>query len=189
MNLMRKTATTLGGILFAVLLIAALAPKATRGIAAALVQVTNTSANPVPTVSADSPANFPFAAPICFGFPAGSCDLQSFIVPMTTSTGLSVKRLVIENVSGNCVLSPAVNDFVLFLNDPVAGSSNPLAFAFPLVAASPSNSAGQFVVGGSAVRIYADPGANIIVAAQASFSSSSDFELCNLVVAGHLETK
>jgi hypothetical protein len=47
MNLMRKTATTLGGIFLAVLLIAALAPKATRAVAAALVQVTNTTSNPV----------------------------------------------------------------------------------------------------------------------------------------------
>jgi len=97
MNLIRKALTTLGGILLAALFIAALAPKATRGIAAALVQVTNTSANPVPTVAADSPANFPFAAPICFQIPLTCGGAQSFIVPTTTSTGLPVKRLVIEN--------------------------------------------------------------------------------------------
>ena len=54
MNLVRKTATTLGGIFLAVLLIAALAPKATRGIAAALVQVTNTASNPVPNRDLDN---------------------------------------------------------------------------------------------------------------------------------------
>jgi hypothetical protein len=54
MNLMQKTAKALGGIFFAVLLIVALAPKATRGIAAALVQVTNTTSNPVPNRDLDN---------------------------------------------------------------------------------------------------------------------------------------
>jgi hypothetical protein len=48
MNIIRKAISTFAGISLAVLLFAALAPKATRGVAAALVQVTNTSANPVP---------------------------------------------------------------------------------------------------------------------------------------------
>lgn len=47
MNVLRKAVSALGGIFLAALLIAALAPKATRGIAAALVQVTNTATNPV----------------------------------------------------------------------------------------------------------------------------------------------
>lgn len=188
MNIIRKTLTTLGGIFFAVLLIAALAPKATRGIAAALVQVTNTTANPVPTVSADSPANFPFAASLCLEAPSGSCGAQSFVVPTTTSTGLPVKRLVIENVSGSCNLTPGISQFQLDLEVPVAGSSIPLFFPFPLVPASPSNSAGRFIVGGSAVRIYADPGTTVFIGANSELLTG-DFEFCPLVVAGHLETK
>ena len=39
MNYVRKTMSALGGIFLAALLIAALAPKATRGVAAALVQI------------------------------------------------------------------------------------------------------------------------------------------------------
>jgi hypothetical protein len=39
MNVMRKAVSALGGIFLAALLIAALAPKATRGVAAALVQI------------------------------------------------------------------------------------------------------------------------------------------------------
>ena len=42
MNLIRKVFTTLGAVFLAAILIAALAPKVTRGVAAALVQVTNT---------------------------------------------------------------------------------------------------------------------------------------------------
>jgi hypothetical protein len=50
MNYIKKAVTTLGGIFLAALLTAALAPKATHGLVAALVQVTNTSANPIPAV-------------------------------------------------------------------------------------------------------------------------------------------
>jgi hypothetical protein len=189
MNLVRKKATALGGILFAVILIAALVPKATRGVAATLVQVTNTAANPVSISAADSPANFPFAAPLCFSLESADCEVPRFTVPATTSTGLAVKRLVIENVSGTCALSPGISDFVLFLSTPVAGSSNPLSFALPLVPASPNNSAGQFVVGGSSVRIYTDPGNTVVIAPNAALAPNGNLILCNFVVAGHLETK
>ena len=54
MNLIRKALTTLGGILLVAILIAALAPKATRAVAAALVQITNTAANPVPNRDVDN---------------------------------------------------------------------------------------------------------------------------------------
>jgi hypothetical protein len=50
MNHVRKLLSTLGGIFLAALLVAALAPKAARGVAAVLVQVTNTTSNPVPMI-------------------------------------------------------------------------------------------------------------------------------------------
>jgi hypothetical protein len=49
MNIMRKAVSASGGILLAALLVAAFAPKVTRGIATALVQVANTAANPAMT--------------------------------------------------------------------------------------------------------------------------------------------
>jgi hypothetical protein len=49
MKLMRKAVSALGTICIAALLIAALAPKTTHGIATLLVQITNTTANPVPS--------------------------------------------------------------------------------------------------------------------------------------------
>lgn len=49
MNYIRKAVTTLGGIFLAALLLATLAPRATRAIVATLVQVANTPSNPVPT--------------------------------------------------------------------------------------------------------------------------------------------
>lgn len=71
MKTIRRAVSAFGGIFFAALLIAALAPKATRGIAAALVQVvgnvsvanpTDANGNPVAVVTkdVDSPIHSPF---------------------------------------------------------------------------------------------------------------------------------
>ena len=49
MNYIKKAVSTLGGVFLPALLIAALAPRVTRAVVAALVQVANTPANPVPT--------------------------------------------------------------------------------------------------------------------------------------------
>jgi len=62
MNVIRKVVAALGAIFLLALLLAALAPKATHAVAAALVQVTNTAANPVPNKDVDEPARHPFSA-------------------------------------------------------------------------------------------------------------------------------
>ncbi len=86
---------------------AVLTPRAVHAITATLVQVMNTSANPVPT--ADAAIRFQTALCQTAGTvgPAaiGNCSLNgaiSFVVPTTTSTGLTVKRLSVDNVSGFC---------------------------------------------------------------------------------------
>jgi hypothetical protein len=106
MNVARKSVSTLGGIFLAALLIGALAPRATRAIAAALVQITNTSADPVPTY--DSGTRFQAAVCNQFGsvaVAANNCAAntsKSFVVPTVTSSGAAVKRLIVEKVSGQC---------------------------------------------------------------------------------------
>ena len=178
MNIVRKALTTLGGILLAALLIAALAPKATRGVAAALVQVTNTSANPVPTVSAD--ANFPFSAQICDGI-CGSMP-NSFSVPSTTTTGVPVKRLVIEDLNASCSLGSGQEPGSLFVNlvVPTPADTNVpginVIYKFPLTT-SPINQSFEHAI----VRIYADPLGDV--------GLSADAQECIAILTGHLETK
>ena len=82
---------------------AAFAPRIAHAITATLVQVVNTSASPVPTVGIE----VPFQAAVCHGFGAtggSQCGAQgsNFVVPATTSTGLAVKRLVVEEFDGLC---------------------------------------------------------------------------------------
>jgi hypothetical protein len=180
MNILRKAVTTLGGVFLAALLITALAPKAARGVAAALVQVTNTSANPVPTVSADT--NFPYEAMLCTG---NNCDNNpnlpipaSFTVPSTTTTGVPVKRLVIEDLNATC--PPAVPGpgpgLVSLLVPTSADSTIPgsgFLYSFVLTPVAGDG------VGNAIVRIYVDPSASV------RLNSSN----CTAVVTGHLETK
>jgi hypothetical protein len=172
MNILRKAITTLGGVFLAALLITALAPKAARGVAAALVQVTNTSTNPVPTVSAD--ANFPYEAFLCIG----NCGTAptSFSVPSTTATGVSVKRLVIEDLNTFC----SAGSEILQLEVPAPADTNqpgvPIAYLFLETDAAFGGSIGHAIV-----RIYADPLATV------SFNGSSG--TCSANVTGYLETK
>jgi hypothetical protein len=80
-------------------------PRIAHAITATLVQVVNTSANPVP--SAD--ASLKFEASVCsqsgtIAPATNSCapGKNVFVVPTTTTTGTPVKRLVIDYVSGTC---------------------------------------------------------------------------------------
>jgi hypothetical protein len=188
MNLIRKAFTTLGGVFLAALLIAALAPRATRGVAAALVQVTNTASNPVPTE--DGPGNFPFDASVCAETGGTFCGglTEGFFVPLTTSTGAAVKRLVIEDVSSTCDVQPGdvvsteidvrfPADNVDLLNRGIFRHLFPVTFAGP-----------DFGVVHSPARIYVDAGAPVSAMVVGVVATKQDVD-CTMYLSGHLETK
>jgi hypothetical protein len=187
MNIVRKTATTLGAIFFAVLLIAALAPKATRGVAAALVQVTNTASNAVPTE--EGPGNFPFGGTLCTEALSSDCgsSVNLLLVPLTTSTGAAVKRLVIEDVSTFCNMAQgddiSISITVPLPEDNVVAGQSTLQYSFPI-----TSTGGVFGVSHSPARIYADPGAQIQTTIAGSFVDNHGAS-CNISLTGHLETK
>jgi hypothetical protein len=179
MNISRKAVTTLGGVFLAALLITALAPRAVRGITATLVQVTNTSANPVATVSAD--ANFPYEAVLC----AGECGgiPNSFTVPSTTTTGVPVKRLVIEDLNTLC--GGGMGNAHAGLTVPPSADTNqiggsPINYDFLLTSGNINGETTENF-GHAIVRIYVDPLATV------SFGGTQ--EVCEAIVTGHLETK
>jgi hypothetical protein len=189
MILIRKVLTTLGGILLAALLIAALAPKTARGVAAALVQVTNTASNAVPTE--DGPGNFPFGGILCAAFNSTACGTSAppFLVPVTTSTGAAVKRLVIEDVSVGCgavdpgsVVSTAVVVVPLPSDSETPDGAGSLRYFVPLTAIGSGNSVAQ-----SPTRIYADPGVQIVTELLGPIGNRG--ASCSLYLTGHLETK
>jgi hypothetical protein len=189
-NFIRKAFTSLGGIFLAALLIAALAPKATRGVAAALVQVTNTASNAVPTE--DGPGNFPFvAAGLCAGANVNSeCGgLQAgFGVPATTSSGAAVKRLVIEDLSADCNIDTGSALAIRVTVDLPADKVDALNRGITEYYVPVTTVGGNIGVAHSPVRIYVDPGAGIGVDAVGSFAGAGSGS-CLMYFTGHLETK
>lgn len=112
MNIIRKAISTFAGISLAVLLFAALAPKATRGVAAALVQVTNTGTSPVPVEDHARQAVLLSIAATANG---------AFLIPFKNSSGSPFtmpagKRLVIEQISGTLDLPAGSFPFGASLN-------------------------------------------------------------------------
>jgi hypothetical protein len=188
MNSLRKTATTLGGIFLAVLLIAVFAPKVTRGVAAALVQVVNTTANPVPTTSVSNLV--PFFANLCLEPAVFACQPNTnfFIVPSTTPDGVPAKWLVIEQISASCTSFTAnvsITPDIVF-GVPQANTSQGITqqnFDFPTNPAATSGVLGT--VADSNVHIYIQRG--FLVRGVLFVSPSGADGLCFVNLQGHLE--
>jgi len=96
----------LGGIVLGALLLALAEPKAAHAVVSALVTVGNTSANPVPTFDSGDrfqadvcSASGPVTAATSF---CGTNSSANFLVPTSTASGATVKRLIVDNVSGIC---------------------------------------------------------------------------------------
>jgi hypothetical protein len=141
MKLARKALSALGGIFLAALLILALAPKATRGIAAALVQVVNTTSNPA-NVS-ESQANA-YASP---------CNAD-----LATDTSCSIpvpagKRFVVQTVSFDVVTNAGVR----VTNGAVLGTLNGTANLIEMLVPFSASAAGfDSSVTTQEVRFYVD---------------------------------
>jgi hypothetical protein len=84
-----------GAVVLAGLVLMLAAPKAAHAIAAALVQVTNTRSNPVPTQDVDIAARHPFTAS-CNVFGSGGAFVNCAPTPAPPTTGFET---VIQSVS------------------------------------------------------------------------------------------
>ena len=122
MNIVRKALTGLGGICLAALVVAALAPKATHGIVAALVQVTNTTANPVPVTDVGSLQPFESNCAVSQGSATGSDCFIS--VP-------AGKRLVIQSVSMQLIMDRNVQPYTSGIIVTTGGNETPIYFNVP----------------------------------------------------------
>jgi predicted outer membrane repeat protein len=118
MKFAKRLLMVAGAVALAGLFSVMLAPKTVHAVVATLVQVENTSANPVPVSQSDL-ANDPFAASLCNGsyqLCEGVSILNgltqvvyapSFVVPSTDANGQPVRALVIQFISGICNASTA----------------------------------------------------------------------------------
>lgn len=107
MKAMKQAMAVLGTVVVIAAIVALVTPKTAHAIVATAVQVVNTSANPIPTP--ESATRFQVALCNVFGpvataynFCPPPTNTATFTVPMTTSTGAPVKRLIVDNVSGVC---------------------------------------------------------------------------------------
>jgi hypothetical protein len=109
MKILQRFLMGLGTVLLLALSLQLVAPKAVHAVVSTLVTVANTATNPVASRNVDNPATYPFSANLCINVNS-FCDpslSQVFVVPAATSTGVQVKRLVLQGVSGDCQGDPA----------------------------------------------------------------------------------
>jgi hypothetical protein len=197
MKIFKRFLMGIGTVVLLALSLQLVAPKAVHAVVSTLVTIANTPANPVPIRDVADPTNFPYSAELCAEANVGSCDpslSQAFVVPSVTSTGNTVKQLVIEYVSGSCTFDTTVP---LFLDGVYLVSANPNDTNNP---SSPDQPTGQFVfvygtshIPGdlpfaSPVRMYVAPGARVGFGA-AYGTNSGNSSYCKGNLTGYLVTQ
>jgi hypothetical protein len=148
-----------GSVFVAGFIFAVVAPKAAHAVTAGLVQVVNTSANPVPNRDQDNPAQQPFqflAQPDTRGTGQNQVETD-FNVP-------AGKRLVIEYVSAGIAAGTG-----RVTVETIAGGN--LAAWYFLSQASPPSTRGFFPT-----TIYADPGTPVRIFVDGT-NTQADVEL------------
>lgn len=140
MNYIKKAVTTLGGISLAALLIAALAPKATRGLVAALVEVANTRSGPVPVDTVrQSASNFLTLEAHAFGaspvktvtsswsqlLPDGTVAASSYALP-------AGEQLVVTDVNVGVVCTSSFGPFGSLICPSAGSLTSVVLFPSPL---------------------------------------------------------
>jgi hypothetical protein len=195
MNIMRKALSALGGIFLAALLIAALAPKATRGIAAALVLVTNTSANPVPTVSAEAHNSFD-ANGLCqfYGTDfSNGMNHNDFCLLDPIYTVPAGQIAVIEHASGRCIVDVGGGIREARVKIGPSGGLDNLATQFSfLVPGSPQGFLNPTVTNNNIVsfaqstKTYVAAGGAIDFEVFSTSVQSTLFDSCELDISGYL---
>jgi hypothetical protein len=196
MRFMNRLLMGIGAVALAGTLLSLVGPKAVHAAVAALVLVTNTPANPVPNADVNAPGEEPFQTQFCLTTPStdacGSTP-SGFVVPTTTSDGLSIKRLVIEQISASCSETGTITSLQAYLSfqmneNQVNGSAFPGTIYLPFTP-TPGNLGAKNPVSTVAVRAYADPGTAVSNYQQWTSGTSLPASLmCNYTVVGHFVT-
>lgn len=182
MRFAKRMLMVAGAVALAGLLGVAIAPKAAHGMVAALVQVTNTPANPVNTLAADAATAF-VEESICNFGGTNSCVVS----PLYTVPAGQIA--VIDSVSGYCMVDPGAGEealeFRLGYNSP-SGTAVEASIAPSPVFQFPGFSA-QASIGGANFRTYASSG-RISVTAITGNAESNIGDFCRFTLSGHLVT-
>jgi hypothetical protein len=181
MQFTKKFLVGLGAAALAAILLVVAAPKAVHATVAALVQVANTSSNPVPILEADAATAFVVTAFCNFGAPPGNdCGSALYSVP-------GGKTAVLESFSGTCN-TVSGSALVRFQLDFTAPGGADVFENIPLSAAIPSSGT---VANSVALNLksYASGGASGTTIAFDGIANASEDPSanCSAVLSGHLE--
>lgn len=203
MRLLKQAMAVLGTVVVIAMMAALVAPKPVHGLVATMVQVVNTSTNPVPvtgtvglsgtptvnvsnvplvTEELQNPAASPAFTLLSCSYGSGSnCVSGVFTVPSDVPVGaltVPVKRLVIDFVSGNCSVSGG-SVSLLVLEDEFGILFNIWSNYFAL-----SGERGGFQVFDQQTQMYASAGDNLQFLAVPTGGSGS----CTITINGHYVT-
>jgi hypothetical protein len=121
-NFTKRLLMMIGVVALAATFGALVAPKTTHALVATLVQVVNTTANPVPTNDVDQPGKHPYQASVIFNQDATNCT--SFVCTANFPAVPAGYRLVITNASALYGLTPggAAPNVALVINGNIFGA-------------------------------------------------------------------
>ena len=195
MKLARRLLMGLGSVALVASFLILVAPKTAHAVVAALVEVANTPTNPVPNADVNAPGDEPFQTQICLAYPAGSFPCtsgaipESFGVPTVTSDGLTVKRLVVENISGFCTVSGGQTIGLVEIEFSTnANTVNGINLASLVPMSTPIVSGFSHV--SAPTPVYADPGTSIYFGAfnYSETPTATKTAGCEYNIIGHLVT-
>ena len=183
MNFAKRLLMVAGAVALAGTFGALLAPKAAHGIVATLVQVVNTSANPVPTQAVDNHARHALGLDASVVIPDGQLGVFGTFGdangPYTVPAG---KRLVMESLSAQFNLPTGQQPTDLLFLTTI--NSRGMGFTARPVFTSSSNGTDFFQIATN-FTAYVDPGTQLQVLCERSVSSGP--AECFVGVMGHLE--
>jgi len=191
MRFMKRLLMGIGAVALAGTLLTLVAPKAVHAAVAALVEVANTPANPVPNADVNAPGEEPLQTALCNSVGVIGCGTtpSSFVVPATTADGLGVKRLVIEYAGVTCINTGVTGLQAILSTSTSANIVNGTIFLVNIPLLLTPSAPGTTGAPGASVpmRAYADPGATVSAGLGGSFIGTAAAS-CNFAVIGRLIT-
>lgn len=177
MNFAKRILLVAGSAALAVMLGGLLAPKAVHAVVAALVQVTNTSANPVPVT--DVGTLEPFQT-FCVG-----SDGVGVVTDQCTFTVPANKRLVVRTASVQLIADAGVRVLRSGLSVDMGGTASLFLVPAPFTG---TGNLGTFDYsqGTQQLTVYADPGTTVACDANLN-SPPSSFNFFSCSVSGYLQ--
>jgi hypothetical protein len=186
-NFIKKISMFVGFVVLAAAIVSALAPKATHALVATLVQVANTSSNPVPTLEQEAQSAFDAQGTCQISF--GGCAVATLY---TVPAG---KTAVLESVAFNCAVVPSSGTSpsgvqteagALLFSPPGGGQNvtlqlppgNPFLFPNGVIQSAAQNLK-FYAAGGSS-------GSNISFGAETTGDEAATGD-CQVLLSGHLE--